>query len=238
MRRPQNLRRPQNRGRPSGRKILRKRVIPRHPPPRQERRTNMAAVRRGSRRYGMCRCRLRQPNCRTARTWLPASGQKSVLSWDFRMARGRGPMAKAKNRFEQVDELQPDAITLSLFKQDDVDYGDISCPSAVSGGRLPEDITSDKKPVQEAFRSAIRLANEVKAPIVVKDPGGTLAGRMGRSLSAGRLSAARARTHAPKNACRISCRICGRRSRQTRMLGRMRGPARHFRRLQKIRGPD
>lgn len=81
-------------------------------------------------------------------------------------------MAKSKNRFEQVDEQQPDAITLSLFRQDDVDYGDISCPSAISGGRLPEDVTSDKKPVQEAFRSAIRLANEIKAPIVVRDPDG------------------------------------------------------------------
>jgi hypothetical protein len=42
----------------------------------------------------------------------------------------------------------------------------------VSGGRLQQDVTSDEMDDVQAFRSAIRLANEIKAPIVVMDPQG------------------------------------------------------------------
>lgn len=76
----------------------------------------------------------------------------------------------AANRFEQVDEPQPDAITLVLHKQDERTFGVVTCPAAVSGGKLPKDMTSDELPVVDAFRSAVRLANEIKAPIVVIDP--------------------------------------------------------------------
>jgi hypothetical protein len=75
-----------------------------------------------------------------------------------------------RNRFEQVDEIQPDAITLSLWKGEDQDYGNIVCPAAISGGRLAEDTTSNQLPAKDAFRSAVRLANEIKAAIVVMDP--------------------------------------------------------------------
>jgi hypothetical protein len=78
----------------------------------------------------------------------------------------------AKNRFEQVDELQEDAITLRLGKQEDGDFGAINCPAAISGGKLSEDVQSGNLPMQEAFRSAVKLANEMKAPIVVMDPDG------------------------------------------------------------------
>jgi hypothetical protein len=78
----------------------------------------------------------------------------------------------AKNRFEQVDEPQADAITLALSKADDKAYGTVTCPAEVSGGRLQADTTSDQLSAVEAFRSAIRLANELKAPIVVIDPDG------------------------------------------------------------------
>ena len=77
-----------------------------------------------------------------------------------------------KNRFEQVDEPQQDAITLSLAGRDGKSYGVITCPVGVSDGRLPEDVTSREMGDVEAFRSAIRLANEIKAPIVVLDPEG------------------------------------------------------------------
>jgi hypothetical protein len=76
----------------------------------------------------------------------------------------------AKNRFEQVDEPQPDAITLVLSKGDDKTYGTVTCPAEVSRGRLQADMTSDQLPAVDAFRSAIRLANELKAPVVVIDP--------------------------------------------------------------------
>ena len=76
----------------------------------------------------------------------------------------------AKNRFEQVDEPQPDAITLLLSKGEERSTGKVICPAAVSGGRLPNDVTSDERDSIEAFRSAIRLANEIKAAVVVMDP--------------------------------------------------------------------
>ena len=77
-----------------------------------------------------------------------------------------------KNRFEQVDEPQPDAITLTLRKQDDAVTGQVHCPAACSGGRLAADSTSPFLPAVEAFRSTIKLANELKAPVVVVDPQG------------------------------------------------------------------
>jgi hypothetical protein len=78
----------------------------------------------------------------------------------------------ARNRFEQVDAPQPDAITLSLMARDGQTFGTITCPAAVSNGRLQQDVASGEMGDLEAFRSAIRLANEIKAPIVVIDPHG------------------------------------------------------------------
>jgi hypothetical protein len=75
-----------------------------------------------------------------------------------------------KNRFEQVDEVQPDAITLALSKRGDDSFGTVHCPAALSGGRLATDAVSGELPAIQAFRSAIRLANEIKAPVVVVDP--------------------------------------------------------------------
>lgn len=76
----------------------------------------------------------------------------------------------ARNRFEQVDELQADAITLCLGKDGENSYGTVTCPAAISQGRLAADIASERLPAKDAFRSAVRLANEIKAPIVVHDP--------------------------------------------------------------------
>ena len=76
----------------------------------------------------------------------------------------------ARNRFEQVDETQPDAVTLVLIKDGEVNYGIVTCPAAIAGGKLAVDKTSEKMPAKDAFRSAVRLANEIKAPIVVHDP--------------------------------------------------------------------
>ena len=76
----------------------------------------------------------------------------------------------AKNRFEMVEEVQPDAITLSLWTDDNQSYGKVTCPAIISGGRLPADQTSEPMPAKDAFRSAVKLANEIKAPMVVHDP--------------------------------------------------------------------
>lgn len=77
----------------------------------------------------------------------------------------------ARNRFEQVDEIQSDAVTLVLMKDGEVNYGIVTCPAAIAGGKLAVDTTSERMPAKDAFRSAVRLANGIKAPIVVHDPG-------------------------------------------------------------------
>jgi len=78
----------------------------------------------------------------------------------------------ARNRFEQVDERQEDAITLSLWKQGDDTLGSVIIPAAVTRGRLASDSDSGGLAAQDAFRAAIRIANEIKAPMVVIDPEG------------------------------------------------------------------
>jgi hypothetical protein len=78
----------------------------------------------------------------------------------------------AANRFEQVNEIQPDAITLSLGKAGEGEVGSVIFPASASGGRFSEDRISGELPATESFRSAIRLANEMKVAVVVIDPGG------------------------------------------------------------------
>ena len=78
----------------------------------------------------------------------------------------------AKNRFEQVDEPQEDAVTLSLWKEGEDAHGSVNIPAAVSNGRLASDSASGSLAVKDAFRSAIRIANEIKAAVVVVDPDG------------------------------------------------------------------
>jgi hypothetical protein len=80
--------------------------------------------------------------------------------------------AMTKNRFEQVDEIQADAITLAFTRTGDRELGKVIFPASASAGRLTTDQISDALPAVEAFRSAIHLANEVKVPIVVIDPEG------------------------------------------------------------------
>jgi hypothetical protein len=76
------------------------------------------------------------------------------------------------NRFEQVDEIQPDAITLSLGRSGTGEVGSVIFPASASGGRFSEDRVSGELPAMDSFRSAIRLANEIKVAVVVIDPQG------------------------------------------------------------------
>jgi hypothetical protein len=78
----------------------------------------------------------------------------------------------AKNRFEQVDEIQPDAITLSLSREEGKEGGKIIFPASASDGRMAMDQISAHLPPVDAFRGAVRLANQMKVAIVVVDPGG------------------------------------------------------------------
>lgn len=77
-----------------------------------------------------------------------------------------------KNRFERVSEVQPDAITLSLIQRADGQLGSIIVPASATSGELSEDKTSEMLPAQDAFRSAIRLGNQMKLAVVVMDPDG------------------------------------------------------------------
>ena len=76
------------------------------------------------------------------------------------------------NRFEQVEEPADDSMTLTLGRDGEAMSGVVSCPAAASGGRLPRDFASDRMPLREAIRSAVRLANEMRLPLVVMDPDG------------------------------------------------------------------
>ena len=76
----------------------------------------------------------------------------------------------AKNRFERVDEIQPDAILLTLKREGEGAIGSVTIPASATGGRLPQDMVTGSAPAQDAFRNAIRLANQAKVPVVVLDP--------------------------------------------------------------------
>ena len=75
-----------------------------------------------------------------------------------------------KNRFEQVDEPQADALNLVLSRGAGGEVGRILCPASATAGRLPRDYDSGELPPVDAFRAAIKLANEMKLAIVVLDP--------------------------------------------------------------------
>jgi hypothetical protein len=79
-------------------------------------------------------------------------------------------MATSKNRFEQVGELQPDAINLTLSQKGDGQVGTIHCPKSAAPNRLSADLTSEEVSARDAVIGAIELANSQKLPIVVIDP--------------------------------------------------------------------
>jgi hypothetical protein len=74
----------------------------------------------------------------------------------------------ARNRFEQVDEIQPDAITLTLIQKSDGQIGIVHCPKTALPD-LPGDLTSQEMPIRDAVSGAIELANRKKIAIVVID---------------------------------------------------------------------
>ena len=75
------------------------------------------------------------------------------------------------NRFEQVDEIQPDAITLILEQRGDGRWAKVHCPSSAHAA-LQNDMTSQSMAPKDALANAVKLANELKLAIVVVDPDG------------------------------------------------------------------
>lgn len=76
----------------------------------------------------------------------------------------------AKNRFERVDDVQPDAILLTLKRDGDSAIGSVTFPASATGGRVPQDLVTGFAAAQDAFRNAIRLGNQSKVAVVVFDP--------------------------------------------------------------------
>jgi hypothetical protein len=76
----------------------------------------------------------------------------------------------ARNRFERVDEPQPDALSLILRQTGEGQVGAVQVPTSALDGRLDRSIESGDLPIVDAFRSAIKLANELSVAIVVIDP--------------------------------------------------------------------
>ncbi|CAO4176325.1 hypothetical protein [Methylorubrum aminovorans] len=74
------------------------------------------------------------------------------------------------NRFEQVEEPADDALTLTLQRDGDKCFGWVMCPASATGGRLPKDFRGAEMPLKEAFRAAIKFANDFRVPMVVSDP--------------------------------------------------------------------
>jgi hypothetical protein len=76
----------------------------------------------------------------------------------------------ARNRFEQVDEVQPDAINLTLSQHDNQQFGVIHVPKSAAPTQLPTSVTSQEMPMPAALTGAITLANKRKLAIVIIDP--------------------------------------------------------------------
>jgi hypothetical protein len=75
------------------------------------------------------------------------------------------------NRFEQVDEVVPDAITIVLAQRADGQWAAVACPKTAHDSLQADRITEPMAP-KDALSGAVRLANELELAIVVMDPDG------------------------------------------------------------------
>jgi hypothetical protein len=75
------------------------------------------------------------------------------------------------NRFEQVDELVEDAITIALEQRTDGQWAKVYCPRSAHPS-LNVDRISEPIAPKDALSGAVRLANQLKLAIVVVDPDG------------------------------------------------------------------
>ena len=73
------------------------------------------------------------------------------------------------NRFEQVDDVVADAITIVLSQQADGQWAKVVCPKTAHES-LTVDRVTEPMPPKDALSGAVRLANELKLAIVVADP--------------------------------------------------------------------
>ncbi len=78
----------------------------------------------------------------------------------------------ARNRFEQVDEKQPDAINLTFSQGKDGPVGALHIPKSAAPDELPIDLNTGEMPADKALVAAIQMANSKKLAIVVIDQSG------------------------------------------------------------------
>jgi hypothetical protein len=75
------------------------------------------------------------------------------------------------NRFEQVDEVVGDAVTIILAQRADGQWAKVVCPKSAHES-LAADRVTEAIPPKDALSGAVRLANQLKRAIVVVDPDG------------------------------------------------------------------
>ncbi len=75
------------------------------------------------------------------------------------------------NRFEQVDEVVQDAITIVFSQQADGQWAKVYCPRSADPS-FAADRISEPVPPKDALSGAVKLANKAKLAIVVVDPDG------------------------------------------------------------------
>ena len=75
------------------------------------------------------------------------------------------------NRFEQVDEIVGDAITVALEQRIDGQWAKVVCPRSAHESFTVDRVTEPMAPT-DALSGAVKLANEKKLAIVVFDPDG------------------------------------------------------------------
>ncbi len=75
------------------------------------------------------------------------------------------------NRFERVDEVVGDAITIVLAQRADGQWAKVVCPKSAHEF-LTADRVTEAIPAKDALSGAVRLANQLKLAIVVLDPDG------------------------------------------------------------------
>ncbi len=75
------------------------------------------------------------------------------------------------NRFEQVDEVVGDAITIILAQRPDGQWAKVVCPKSAHESFTADRVTEPMAP-KDALSGAVRLANQLKLAIVVLDPDG------------------------------------------------------------------
>jgi hypothetical protein len=73
------------------------------------------------------------------------------------------------NRFEKVDELAPDAITLTLEQRNDGQWARVHVPASALDGKLPQNLDTGDMPPFDALCGAIKFANDFQLALVVVD---------------------------------------------------------------------